>query len=309
VHRLAITQIDQNLHLVDLKIDGMEKTIASYVLTGKKTAIIEAGPASTCQNLISSLKELAIKPEEIAYVAVSHIHLDHAGAAGTLLDHLPKAKLIVHQRGAPHVANPDKLWAQSRQVLGNIANLYGEPEPIPQQKIIPVKDRTTFDIGDEVQLRVVETLGHASHHLAYFEMQSQGIFVGDAAGVYLKKEDVVVPTTPSPFRLDIALSSLQKLVNLKPNVLYYSHFGKANNAADRLQAYGQQLKLWAETAQEGIEKGEGIKALSNRILWKDEALQKASEFIKNHPIWSKTILYESVKGIKQFVEKRGHVLG
>jgi hypothetical protein len=114
---------------------------------------------------------------------------------------------------------------------------------------------------------------------------------------------VVVPTTPHPFHLDIALSALQKLANLRPTFLYYSHFGKAHNAVERLRGYGKQLELWAETAKEGIESGEDVEAIGRRILQRDEALKEVAEYIRGHPIWSKTILRESVEGITRFVER------
>jgi len=305
VQRMHVTKIDEHIYLIDLELAGMEDFIASYVLKGKNTVIVETGPASTVRNLLSGLKELDVKPEEVAYIAVSHIHLDHAGAAGTLLKYLPKAKLIVHRRGAPHVADPEKLWTRARKVLGNIAEMYGKPEPIPEERIIAATDGMVFDVGNGVELKVVETLGHASHHLSYYEASSQGIFAGDAAGIYLNRFDVVVPTTPPPFRLDIALASLKKMINLKPRFLYYSHFGKAQNAIEKLQVYVTQLKLWAEIAKQGIEKGENLEAISGRILESDMAVQKAAEHIKNHPILSKTVLNQSVKGVIKFVEKFG----
>lgn len=307
VARMHTTKIDDHIHLIDLEIAGIENSIASYVLKGKNTAIVETGPASTMQNLLSSLKELNIEPDEIAYVAVSHIHLDHGGAAGTLLKHLPKAKLIVHQRGVSHVAKPEKLWTQARKVLGNIAELYGKPQPVPEERIIAATDGMTFDIGNNVKLKVVETLGHASHHLSYYEALSQGIFTGDAAGIYVNAVDAVVPTTPPPFRLDIALASLEKLINLKPMFLYYSHFGKAQNAIEKLEAYAQQLRLWAEIAEQGIQKGEDLKAISKRILESDAALQKTAKYIKDHPIFGKTVLTQSVEGVTMFVEKFGNI--
>jgi glyoxylase-like metal-dependent hydrolase (beta-lactamase superfamily II) len=304
---MHVTKIDEHIHLIDLELAGIENSIASYVLEGKNTAIVEAGPTSTAQNLLSSLRELNVKPKEVAYVAVSHIHLDHGGAAGTLLKHLPKANLIVHRRGAPHAANPEKLWTQAREALGSIAEMYGKPEPVPEERIIAATDGMVFDVGNDVKLKVVETLGHASHHLSYYETLSQGIFTGDAAGIYLNKVDVVVPTTPPPFRLDIALASLEKLINLEPRFLYYSHFGKAQNAIEKLQTYGKQLKLWAEIAKQGIEKGENFEAISRRILESDIAVQKAVEHIKNHPILSKTVLNQSVEGVMKYVEKFGNV--
>lgn len=302
---MHVTKIDEHIGLVDLEIAGIENFVASYVLKGEKTAIVETGPASTAHNLLFGLKKLNVRPEEVAYVAVSHIHLDHGGAAGTLLKHLPKAKLIVHRRGAPHVAKPEKLWTQAKEALGNIAMMYGKPEPISEERIITATDGMTIDVGNRVKLKAVETLGHASHHLSYYETSGQGIFTGDAAGIYLNEFDVVVPTTPSPFRLDIALASLEKLINLKPRFSYYSHFGKARNAVEKLQAYTKQLKLWAEIAKQGIEKGENLESTSKRILESDTAIQKAEEYIKNHPILNKTVLNQSVEGVMKFVEKFG----
>jgi glyoxylase-like metal-dependent hydrolase (beta-lactamase superfamily II) len=304
---MKITHVNKHIHLIDLEPVGMNDFIASYVLKGKHVAIVETGPASTVQNLLSGLKELNVKPENVDYVAVSHIHLDHGGGAGTLFKCLPRAKLIVHQRGAPHIANPEKLWAQSEEVLGSIARIYGEPEPVPEDRIVKARDGMLVDIGNGVILKVVETLGHAPHHLSYYEKSSEGIFTGDAAGIYLNKLDVIVPTSPPPFRLDVALASLEKLVNLKPKVLYYSHFGKAHDAVEKLQAYAEQLKLWAEIAKYGIEKGENLKAIRKKILESDMALQKAAEYIRNHLVLSKTVFNQSVEGITEFVGKFGNV--
>ncbi len=303
---MNITKVDEHIHLVDLELGGIENFIASYILQGKYIAIVETGPAVTVQNLLSSLKELNVKLEQVAYVAVSHIHLDHGGGAGTLFKYLPKAKLIVHQRGAPHVANPEKLWTQSRQALGSIAEMYGKPEPVPKERIIAATDGMVFNLGNDITLKVVETLGHASHHLSYYETVSKGIFTGDAAGIYLSKFDVIVPTTPMPFRLNIALASLEKLINLNPKFLYFSHFGKAHDAVEKLQIYAKQLRLWAEIAEQEIEKGENSEAISRRIFEGDMALQKAAEHIRNHPILSKTVLNQSVEGVVKFVEKLGN---
>jgi glyoxylase-like metal-dependent hydrolase (beta-lactamase superfamily II) len=304
---MKITHVDEHIHLIDLEPVGIKNFIASYVLKGKHVAIVETGPVSTVQNLLSGLKELNVKPEDVAYVAVSHIHLDHGGGAGTLFRCLPKAKLVVHRRGAPHIANPEKLWTQSKEALGSIAEMYGKPEPVPEERIIAASDGMIFDIGNGATLKVVETLGHASHHLSYYETSSEGIFTGDAAGIYLSTFDVVVPTTPSPFRLDIALASLEKLIDFKPKVLYYSHFGKAYDAVKKLQAYARQLKLWAEIAKQEIDNGENLKTIGKIILESDMAVQTAAEYIKNHPVYSKTVLNQSVEGVMKFVEKFGNV--
>ena len=300
---MHVTKVEKHLYQIDVETAGIKNFIASYILKGKQVAMVETGPTSSVPNLLFCLKELNVKPEDVVYVAVSHIHLDHGGSAGRLLKYLPKAKVIVHPRGVPHLANPEKLWQQSREVLGNIAEMYGKPEPVPEERIIAATDGMTFDIGNNIGLKVVETLGHASHHLSYYEPLSEGIFPGDAAGIYLNEIDVIVPTTPSPFRLDVALASLDKLISLKPKVLYYSHFGKAYNAVEKLQTYAQQLKLWAKITRQGIENKDSLEAISKRIIESDVAVQKAKEYIKAHPVLSETVLNESVRGFIDFVEK------
>ena len=300
---MQITKLENHLYQIDVETAGIKNFIASYILKGKQGAMVETGPTSSIPNLLSCLKELKVKPENVAYVAVSHIHLDHGGGVGTLLKYLSKAKVVVHSRGVPHLANPEKLWQQSREVLGNIAEMYGKPEPVPEERIIAATDGMMFHVGNDVSLKVVETLGHASHHLSYYEPLNEGIFSGDAAGIYLNEVDVIVPTTPSPFRLDIALASLDKLMSLKPKVLYYSHFGKAYNAVEKLRTYAQQLKLWAKITRQGIENKDSFEAISERIIESDVAVQKAKEYIKAHPVLSETVLNESVRGFIDFVEK------
>ena len=291
------------MYQIDVETAGIKNFIASYILIGTQLAIIETGPTSSIPNLLSCLKELNVNPDNIGYVAVSHIHLDHGGGVGRLLKYLPKAKVIVHHRGAPHLANPEKLWQQSKEVMGSIAEMYGKPEPVPEERIIAATDGMAFDVGNNVRLKAVETLGHASHHLSYYEPLSEGIFPGDAAGIYINEIDVIVPTTPPPFRLDIALASLDKLISLKPKALYYSHFGKAYNAVKKLQTYAQQLKLWAKITKHGIENKETLEVISRRIVEDDVAIWKAKEYIKAHPILSETVLNESVQGFIDFVEK------
>ncbi|NWF86678.1 MBL fold metallo-hydrolase [Candidatus Bathyarchaeota archaeon] len=298
---MHITKLAEHLYLVDLETAGIKNFIASYILKGKQVAIVETGPTSSVSNLLSALKELNIKLENVAYLAVSHIHLDHGGGTGKLIKHLPKAKVIVHPRGAPHLVNPEKLWQQSQLVLGKITKIYGSPKPVPTERIIAAADGMTFDVGHGVKLKVIETLGHASHHLSYHEPLTEGVFPGDAAGIFLNEIDVIVPTTPAPFRLDIALTSLDKLLNLKPKFLYYSHFGKADNAVKKLQTYAHQLKLWAKTVKQGLTNKEGLEAIREKIIKNDVAVQKALQYIKMHPILSETTLNESVQGFIDFV--------
>jgi glyoxylase-like metal-dependent hydrolase (beta-lactamase superfamily II) len=302
VWRMHVTQVEDCIYLIDVETGGIENFIASYVLKGRQMAIVETGPASSIPSLLSGLRELNVKPGDVAYVAVSHVHLDHGGGVGTLIKHLPNAKVIVHQRGAPHLVNPVKLWDQSRMVLGTIADMYGKPEPVPQEKVISAGDGMEFKVGNGVGLKVVETTGHASHHQSYYETSSRGIFPGDAAGIYLNEIDVIVPTTPAPFRLDIALASIERLISLKPEHLFYSHFGRADDSVKKLQTYAQQLTLWAKIAKQGIDNKESLDLISKRILGSDKNVREAAKYIKAHAILNKTVLSQSVQGVVEFVK-------
>jgi glyoxylase-like metal-dependent hydrolase (beta-lactamase superfamily II) len=296
-------EIGENLFLIDLETGGLRNLIASYVLKGAEAIIVETGPSSSVSNLLSGLKELNVKSEDVAYVAITHVHLDHGGGAGDLLEFLPNAKVIVHPRGVPHLVNPEQLWLQAKEVLGQVAEIFGEPKSVPEDRIIAATNGVTFDVGNNVKLKVVETLGHASHNLSYYEPLHGGVFPGDAAGIYLREFDVVVPTTPPPFRLDIALASLDKLVSLKPMALYYSHFGKVSNAVKRLQDYALQLKLWARIAKEGVKNKQNLEEIRERILSEDKVMRKIAGHLRSHPIYAKTMLGNSVQGFIDFAER------
>lgn len=305
---MHVTELTEHIYLIDVETGGLKNFIASYILKGKQVAIVETGPTSSVPNLLSALEQLDVKFEDIVYVAISHIHLDHGGGAGTLIKNLPNAKVVVHQRGAPHLVNPKKLWQQSKEVLRSITELYGEPEPVPAERIVAATDSMILDVGNGVRLKVIETLGHASHHQSYYETLGGGIFPGDAAGIYMKEFDAVVPTTPAPFRLDSTLASLDKLISLKPKALYYSHFGEASNPVERLQAYAEQLKLWARIAMEGVERKQGLEAMRERILENDENIRRTAKALRAHPVLGETVLVNSVQGVIEYAEKHASLV-
>ncbi len=302
---MVVVKLDEQHYMVDVEVAGQKNFVASYILRGEKTIIVETGPMSSVQNLINSLEELNVKTDDITYVAVSHIHLDHAGGVGPLLKIFPKAKAVVHERGAAHLANPEKLWQQAQMVLGPIAEVYGKPEPVPPDRIIVARDGMTLDAGSGVMLKVVETVGHAPHHLSYYEPRSNGVFTGDSAGIYLGEIDVVVPTTPAPFRLDLALTSIEKMAGLKPSKLYYTHFGVAEKAVEKLQAYAEQLKLWAKIAKETLGKGEGLEFMRKKILELDSATRMAFEYVKANRILCENSLRRSMFGVLDYVKNYG----
>lgn len=298
-------EIGKNLFQVELETGGFKNLICSYILKASKITLLESGPTSSVPNLVSGLKELNISLEDVQYLAITHVHLDHGGGAGTLLKFLPNAKILVHQRGMPHLINPERLWQSAQSVLGFVSEIFGKPEPVPKERIIPVTEGT-FDLGNGAKLKAVETLGHASHNLSYQDSFNEGVFPGDAAGTYFPEFDVVVPTTPTPFRLDVALASLDKLISLQPTGLYYSHFGKATDAVQRLKDYKIQLELWARIADEGVEKNRSLAQIREMIMAEDNVLSQVeiASFIRSHRIYSKTILENNIKGFINYAKQK-----
>jgi len=291
------------LHLIDLKPLGIENVIASYVLCGDKVAVVETGPTESIPNLLAGLQEIGIKNEEVDYIAVSHIHIDHAGGAGALLQKLPNAKLIVHPRGAPHLVEPEKLWTQTLQVLGKIAELYGRIQQISKERILTTYDGMVVDLGNHIELKVLETLGHASHHLSFSENCTQGIFPGDAAGIYVKAFNVIVPTTPPPFNLEATLASINRLIALKPKQLYYTHFGLAGNAVEKLEDYADRLELWAKIVSDGIRNGEDSETICQRVLERDNSMKSVVRYIRKNLIFREGVIKQDIQGFIEYINR------
>lgn len=298
-------KLSDHLYIIDLKPVGLENFIASYVLKGEKaTVIVETGPTCSIPNLLAGLKEIGVRNEDVDYVAVSHIHIDHAGGAGTLMRHLPNAKLVVHAKGAPHIIRPKKLWEQSKLVLGEVAVVYGEIEPVPENRVITPSESTILDLGGSLQLKVLETLGHASHHLGYLESESQGIFQGDAAGIYFPQLDVSIPTSPAPFHFELTMASIEKLMQLQPKRLYYTHYGAVEKAVERLRKYEAQLQLWAKIASDAVKRGDTLESIHEQILEQDPQMSVAASFIKKHLVLREGVEMQSIQGYVEYFKRK-----
>ncbi len=300
--KMHTKQINDNLFLIDLETGGFQNLIASYILRGEQTAIVETGPTSSIPNLLAGLRELDIKTDDVAYIAITHVHIDHGGGAGTLLKSLPNAKVLVHPKGAPHLADPSKLWLASQITLGKVAEMFGKPDPVPNDRIIVASDGTFVNLGNGLILKAIEAPGHASHNISCYEPRYNGVFPGDAAGAYIPEFDIVFPTTPPPFRLEIALESLDKLIALNPQFLFYSHFGMAEDAVKRLKDYQAQIKLWLQIVKDGVLRGDNAEAIWKRIFSNDKTIRPAVASLSSNPVDRKTLIENSVQGFIEFAQ-------
>ncbi|RLI04946.1 hypothetical protein DRO26_03655 [Candidatus Bathyarchaeota archaeon] len=298
---MKLQKILENVYLVDLEpsIENFEKFIASYIVLGEKVAIIETGPRCSVEGILEALDKIGVGLEEVDYVAVSHIHLDHAGGVGTLLKKLPNAKLVVHEKGVFHMSNPTKLWESSKQVLGWLAEKYGELEPVPSEKILVGKDGLKIDLGKNIKIDVLETPGHASHHLSFFNQEGGVLFVGEVGGIYSEEFNIVRPSTPPPSFDPIQnFRSIDRLVNLNPKILCYSHFG-VTKEIQKLSIYKDRLKLWLRIVAEEY-KQKSVEEIFEKILEEDRNVRPIAN------LWrERFFMLNSVKGMVYYLERHG----
>ena len=249
--------VAEGVYLVDVWQFGHRGTGGVYILAGTEAALVEAGTSLAVPRILAALGELEIPREAVRWIFVTHVHLDHAGGAGALVRELPRARVVVHQRGAKHLADPTKLVASVKRAVGERFPLYGEAVPIPEERLQVAEDGERFPVGGQL-IRAVDAPGHAPHHLCFLEETKGLLFTGDAAGLYLKGR--LIPASPPPsFDLERSLSTLERLIALRPKALCYTHFG-LRPGAEGLAEYAELLPRWLETvrwAWEGAGKEEG----------------------------------------------------
>lgn len=212
------------LHVLDTKMHGRAGITASYLITDGGGALIETGPKSSVDNVVAGLEERGI--DSLEWIIVTHIHLDHAGAAGTLAQRFPDARIGVHEIGAPHLVDPSKLWSSAARIYGDrMDEMWGGIDPIPQDRIHVIRDGEVIVLGG-TKLRAVETPGHAYHHHAFLDEGTGAVFSGDALGIRLPDLGVIRPAAPPPeFHLEKTIVSIERIRNLRPARLFPTHFG------------------------------------------------------------------------------------
>jgi glyoxylase-like metal-dependent hydrolase (beta-lactamase superfamily II) len=207
-----VHRYDDGIVAVDTLTGGMTDVTAGYLLEAPRPTLIECGPAKPVEHLLAGLRSVGMDPDDLAYLVLTHIHLDHAGGAGDVAAAFPNATVVVSEVGARHLNDPSRLNRSARQVYGDLFDtIYGPCTPIEAERILGVADGDVLDLGGGRELELLYTPGHAKHHVGVHDHGTDAIFSGDSVGVKLPGMTHLRPATPpADFHLEAALSSLSR---------------------------------------------------------------------------------------------------
>ncbi len=263
----SIQELGQGRKLIDLGFRDTEGLVASYLIPEDEGwTMIETGP-TTCRDLLLRGLELAgVDRTEVHHVLVTHIHLDHAGGVGALLDKLPNAQFYAHRLGTPHLIEPTKLIASARRVWGAAADpLWGPIVPVAPDRLHALSGSELLPVRGG-NLEVLNTPGHAKHHLAFFDQPTRAILTGDGAGVRLEGASRTRPALPPP---DLDLGELYRSIDAmkerNPEAIWYSHFGPAPNGASDLVTYPRTCEEWREVAWKAAQESRDPQFVARRL--------------------------------------------
>jgi glyoxylase-like metal-dependent hydrolase (beta-lactamase superfamily II) len=252
-----ITDLGNDVFQIDTRMAGYPGITAGYLIRGDRPCLVETGTSTSAPVVRDALGSLGVGPADLATVVVTHIHLDHAGGAGDIAAAYPSASVVVHQRGARHLADPSRLMASARSVYGAaLDRLFGTLSPVPGDRIVALDDTGSVDLGGGRQLSSHYSPGHAKHHVGLLDSLTGDLYVGDAAGVYIPETGDLRPATPPPdFDLSAALSSLDLFASLAASRLLFSHYGPVTDVPVTLERSAEEIQIWVEHTRSAREAG------------------------------------------------------
>jgi glyoxylase-like metal-dependent hydrolase (beta-lactamase superfamily II) len=244
--------------LIDVEYLGNSKVIAACLLEGDgQKAVVDPGPTSAVATLRSKLDQMGIGVAGLDMILLTHIHLDHAGATGTLVRENPRIRVYVHERGARHMVDPARLLESAQRLYGaEMERLWGEFLPVPAANVCALAGGERLSLGSR-QLEVVYTPGHASHHVSYFDGATGLAFVGDTSGIRIANAQTILPITPPPdIDLDSWAKSLEQIQARRPERLFLTHFGPGDRPVEHLAELRERLEEWSIAVRESLKEGE-----------------------------------------------------
>lgn len=279
------------MQLLDLRHLGRPKVIASYLLEGPEPTLVDCGPSTCLETLEAGLGEHGLALEDLRHLVLTHIHLDHAGAAGTLVRRNPGLRVHVSAVGAPHLVDPSRLERSARRLYGDeFDRLWGELAPAPQENVAVVGERV-------LGLEVWPTPGHASHHVSFLDEEGR-CFSGDAAGARIVPSRYIAPVAPPPdIDLEAWERSLDSIEARSPRALCLPHFGVVEEPAEHLTDMRRRLRIWAQRVRAGATAEEFERSVEEEVAGEADP-ETIETYRQAAPFW------QSHAGLKRYWEKQ-----
>jgi glyoxylase-like metal-dependent hydrolase (beta-lactamase superfamily II) len=298
---LYATKVSDRVYLLDTYALGQKGTVGAYLVKGSKPTLIDCGYASSYQNVLAGMAEVGVMPTDVRYLIPTHVHLDHAGAAGRLLREMPNAEVIAHERSTPHLVDPARLVESSTMVFGKeIMPLYGEPDPIPAGRITSVGKEHSVGLGDGMTATLMHAPGHAPHQISVLLDRTKALLTADAVGIVYPGMKALIPTTPPPsFKPDELVATVGTLRQTTPSELLVPHFGTRSDVDWVFDRTVELVRSWVEQ----------VKARWKAKMSLDEITRRMEEQVKRDagvddlPIYATVSIRTSVMGIMHYLEK------
>ena len=252
----AAIPLGHDIYLIDAGMYGEPERMSCFLFDTPHRVLVECGPSLSSDRLFATLDELGV--DDIATLAVTHIHLDHSGGAGQFARRFPRSRVAVHSRGLRHLADPSRLWASATSLYGDqgTRKRWGPLEPVPQDRLHPLEDGDRIQLGGSRALQVLYTPGHARHHVVFSDSESGACMVGDAVGLLYPRGRMVQPTTPPPdLDPDLLVAQLHRIASLHPSYLALGHFGTDPDCDKALAGAEESLWRWVAWVRQDLAAG------------------------------------------------------
>lgn len=303
-----ISEIAPGVLEIDTLLGGWKRATAGYLITGARPLLIETGSQSSVATLMRALEHIGIGHDALAGVAVTHIHLDHAGGVGDVARAFPKAKVYVHELGARHLVDPSRLIDSASRVYGDLLDsLYGRLDPTEKERVVILYDDDVVDVGNR-SVRAIDSPGHAKHHLAFLDEASGLLFAGDALGVQLPDGGVLRPATPpADFDFGKAIQSMRRFSALRPSGIALTHYGLIPLGPDDLLEEAEtRLREWVGVAEAAYSRGEDIaQALSSEFSRQNDDVTDE----QRARIETLNGIHSNAAGLRRWIETRDQTSG
>ena len=315
MHDHSPIELGKRIHLIDGYDWGLPERTGTYVIAEEQLTLVETGPSPSVPYIRSGLKQLGFSLEQVKYVILTHIHLDHAGGAGLLLQECPNATVVLHPKAARHLVDPSRLIAGARAVYGEqFDELFDPILPVPEERLLIRADGEKLTIGPDCTLEFLDSPGHANHHFSIYDPVSNGMFTGDTAGVYyctLKSEgiDFFLPSTsPNQFSPDAMLASIARFRERKLDRLYFGHFGMSEQVEEAFRQVTEWLPIFVAEGEKVIAEGLGHDVLCDRLLAKVAEHLKPLGIGDGHAVFDiiKLDLSVCAMGIEDYLQKKSN---